>query len=188
MTDAEWLHLLEKSPQKAHLALINKYGNLVYAIVISKLRGCAVREDIEDCVSDVFVEVFKSTDKFCESKGSLKGFVSTIAKHVAINAFQRITYRRNNSVSIEEDAPELPYSDENPENSTQKKFLQKRLWEIVNSLGEPDASIIIYQYFYDLTVREIAEKISMTPAAVQKRSIRARERIKKVLESENYFY
>lgn len=187
MTDTEWLHLMEKSPQKAHLALIDKYGNLVYAIVISKLRGCAVREDIEDCVSDVFVEVFRNIDKFCESKGSLKSFISTIAKHIAINTFRRITYRKNNSVSIEEDNVELPPSDETPEDQTNKKFFRNRLWEIVKSLGEPDASIIIYQYFYDLTVREISEKVSMTPAAVQKRSIRARERIKKVLVNENYF-
>ena len=66
-------------------------------------------------------------------------------------------------------------------------MFRERLWEIVESLGEPDTSIIIYQYFYDLTVREISEKVSMTPAAVQKRSIRARERIKKILKSENYF-
>ncbi len=187
MTDAEWLHLMKKSPQKAHLALIDKYGNLVYAIVISKLRGCAGREDIEDCVSDVFVEVFRSTDKFCESKGSLKSYISIIAKHIAINAFQRITYRQNISMSIEDEGVELLPSDDSPENNTQNKLFRERLWEIVESLGEPDTSIIIYQYFYDLTVREISEKVSLTPAAVQKRSIRARERIKNILISENYF-
>lgn len=187
MTDTEWLNLMKQSPKKAHLALIDEYGNYVYAIVISKLRNCAVREDIEDCVSDIFVEVFRSADRFCESKGSLKGFISSIAQHIAINAFKCISYQRRDASSLEDEKIEFLPSDDNTENDTQKKLFQKRLWEIVDSLGEPDNSIIIYQYFYDLTVSEISKKISMTPDAVQKRSIRARERIKKILESENYF-
>lgn len=185
MNDTEWFSLLKKSPQKAHAVLIDKYGNLVYAIVLDKLRNCAGREELEDCVSDVFVEVFRNTDKFDESKGSLKGFISIIAKRTAINAFQRLTYRRNITSSIEEEGTELPPCNDTPETETHDKMFRSRLWEIVESLGEPDSSILVYQYFYEMKVSDIAEKLSMSAAAIQKRSIRARERIKKILEKEN---
>lgn len=187
MTDNEWLMLMKKSPQKAHFALINEYGNLVYAIVLNKLKGNASREEIEDCVSDVFVEIFRSTDKFIESRGSLKGFLSTIAKNIAVNTYKRIIYQHRITSPIEDKEIDLPFSDEsNPEEETNIKLLHERLWDIVYSLGEPDTSIIVYQYFYELKVNEIAKKLSMTSAAVQKRSIRARKHIKKILESEKY--
>ena len=48
-------------------------------------------------------------------------------------------------------------------------------------MGEPDSSIIVYQYYYDCSVREIAERLSMTADAVQKRSLRARKKIGKLL-------
>ncbi len=183
MTDKDWLVLLEKSPKKAHYALISQYGNLVYAIVLSKLRGFATHEEIKDCVSDAFVEVFRSTDKFT-GKGSLKNFISTIAKNTALNAFHRISYKRKKFVSIDNDDFELPPSIDNTEEETEKRIFNERLWDIVNSLGEPDSSIIIYQYFYEFKVREIAGKLSMTASAVQKRSIRARKRIKEIIENE----
>ena len=49
---------------------------------------------------------------------------------------------------------------------------------MIKQLGEPDSTIIIQQYFYERTAKEIAESISMTAAAVQKRSSRARQRLK----------
>jgi len=52
---------------------------------------------------------------------------------------------------------------------------------MVRSLGEPDCTIIIQQYFYDRTAKEIANNIGMTAAAVQKRSTRAREKLKDML-------
>ena len=51
----------------------------------------------------------------------------------------------------------------------------------IKELGEPDTSIIIKQYYYNMTVAEIGKAISMTAAAVQKRSVRARQKLKKML-------
>lgn len=184
MTDVQWLEILKKSPKKAHTMLIEEYGGYVYAIVIDKLRSLCSSEEIEDCVSDVFVEVFMNIDKFDSSKGSLKGYISVIAKRTAINAFNRISYRRNISVSADDEDTVLPTSAENPADDVQKKLFRQRLWDIVESLGEPDSSIIVYQYFYDMKISDIAKKLLMTAAAVQKRSLRARQKIKGILEKE----
>ncbi len=184
MTDERLLDMLEKSPKKARSLLIEKYGGYVYAVVIDKLRSLCSSEEIEDCVSDVFVELFTDIHSYDSSKGSLKGYISVIAKRKAINSFQRITYRRNVTQSTDEENADIPVSVESPDDDVQKKLFRQRLWEIVDSLGEPDSTIIVWQYFYELKVSEIAEKLAMTAAAVQKRSIRARERMKKILERE----
>ena len=51
----------------------------------------------------------------------------------------------------------------------------------IKELGEPDSTIIIQQYYYNRTAKEIAESISMSSAAVQKRSSRAKQRLKLLL-------
>lgn len=186
MKDVEWLHLFEKSPKKARAALVSEYGNLIYAIVASRLRNIHDRSEIEDCVSDVFVEIFTSIPKYSQEKGTLKAFVCTIAIRTAINTFKRNMHRYTVTSSIDNDETILPPSDRNTEEDVSKSLFHKRLWEIVDSLGEPDSTIIVYQYVYEFKIHEIADKLSMTPASVQKRSIRARERIKKILEKENY--
>lgn len=191
MTDVQWLEMLEKSAKKAHSLLIEEYGGYVYAVVIDKLRGLCSSEEIEDCVSDVFVELFTNIKNFDSTKGTLKSYISVIAKRTAINAFNRVSYRRNITVSTDEEGTVLPASAENPADEVQKKVFRQRLWEIVESLGEPDSSIIVYQYFYDMKVGDIAKKLLMTADAVQKRSLRARQKIKKILENEyakeNYY-
>ncbi len=185
MTDTEYHSLMETAPKEGRRALIDEYSNLVYAIVLNKLKGTASREDIEDCVSDVFVEVFVTMKNYSPSGGSLKGYISTIAKRTAVDAWRRLTYRRNITSSIEEETVVLPAAEDDPEEETAQKLQNQRLWEIVKSLGEPDTSIIIRQYFYEQTAREIGKALSMTAAAVQKRSVRARARMKELLEREN---
>lgn len=184
MTDGKWLELLEKSPKKAHTMLIEEYGGYVYAVVIDKLRSLCSSEEIEDCVSDVFVELFTNIHNFDSSKGSLKGYISVISKRAAINAYRKLSYRQHITMSADDEETEIPVSADNPEEDVQKKLFRQRLWEIVEGLGEPDSSIIVYQYFYDFKVSDIAEKLRMTAAAVQKRSLRARQKIKKILEKE----
>ncbi len=187
MTDSEWILLVRESPQQGYKALIDQYGNLVYAIVLNKLKGAAGREDIEDCVSDIFVEVFQNADCFTPEDGTLKGYLSTIAKHTAIDAYRRLTRRYNTTASIEDDEIILPPSENNPEKETENKLFNSHIWEIIRNLGEPDSSILIRQYFYEQTAREIAKALSMTAAAVQKRSVRARQKLKEILTNELNF-
>ena len=184
MTDQEWLELIRSSPKEGRRALIDNYSNLVYAIVLNKLKGCASREDIEDCVSDVFVTVFEAEDKFSASSGSLKSYISTIAKRTAIDAWRRLTYRQNTTDHLEDTETELPSGEEDPSAMLAGKLEKRRLWEIVKALGEPDTSIIVRQYFYEQSAKEIAKALSMTAAAVQKRSVRARAKMKELLQSD----
>lgn len=183
MSDSEWEQLLSSSPKDAYEYLIEQYGNLIYAIVLNKLGGYGTREDIEDCVSDIMVEFLRNAGSFSAGTGSLKSYISTVAKHRAIDAFRRLAGHNNLSLDTDDENISLPPSDSNTEEEAGKRIFRKRLWEVVRSLGEPDSSIIIYQYFYNQKVNEVARRLGMTSGAVQKRSIRARKKIGKILEN-----
>lgn len=182
MNDSELIELIKSSPEEAYGKIIGQYGSLVYAIAANKLHSCASSEDIEDCVSDIFVEVFRSLESLSAQKGSLKGFISTVAKRSAIDAFRRISYRMKNTESIDRDDFQMPPSEENVEEAAEKRIRNRNIMAIIMSLGEPDSSIIIHQYYYNHTIRETAKALSMSVGAVQQRSLRARKRIAKLLD------
>ncbi len=127
MNDIQWLKAYKTSRKKAQTLLIEKYGGYVYAIVLDKLRSTCNSEDIEDCVSDVFVELFTNIDKFDSSKGNLKGYIAIIAKRTAINAFNKGTYRRNTTLSTNDEETILPASEERTDENVQKKLFHQRL-------------------------------------------------------------
>ncbi len=183
MTDAEWEQLLSSSPREAYEYLIEQYGNLIYAIVINKIGKCGTREDIEDCVSDIMVEFLKNAGNFSAGMGSLKSYISTVAKFRAIDAFRRISGQNNRHYDIDDEDLILPPSESDTEDEAENRIFRKNLWDIVRSLGEPDSSIIIYQYFYNRKITEIAKILGMTSGAVQKRSLRARKKIGTILEN-----
>ena len=83
MTDNELRLLMADSVQKCHRAVFDKYCNYVYAIAFKILKSCGSREDVEECVSDVFVKIYRSYANGELRDGDLKGFVGAVAKHTS---------------------------------------------------------------------------------------------------------
>ena len=181
MKDAELRLLMSQSVQKCHRAVFDQYCNYVYAIVINVLRSCGTREDIDDCVSDVFMKVYKRFDESIDFSDNLKSFIAAVSRNTAIDAFRKISLRNNKNISIDdEEISELRSNELIVENS-EKKEQSRIIFGKIQELGEPDSTIIIQQYFYNRTAKEIAESISMTAGAVQKRSSRAKQKLKDLL-------
>ena len=101
MTEEEPRSLLQKSKKEWHRAIFQQYGNYVYTIVYSKLRSCATHEDIEECVSDVFAEIFMHLDT--DKEGSLQGYISIVAKRTAINAYHRLSRKSCMMISLDDE-------------------------------------------------------------------------------------
>lgn len=165
--------------------LVENFGAYVKAIIVNKIGGIASYEDIEDCISDVFLEICKNPESLPESEKETKYYINSIAKRRAVDYFRRITYRENNCGGNADDL--FAVSDNtNVEDITHKKALNTALWNAVQSLGEPDTSIIVYRYFYRRKAHEIGKILNLTPAAVHKRAQRAEKKIKEILVSQGF--
>ena len=181
VTDKELRAKLKKSPAEARRALFDEYCNYVYAIVINKLRNCCCREDIEECVSDVFLDFFRNLENIGKRNDELKSFISVIAKRRAVDTYRRVIRNCGKTVPIDDGGFDEVASAENVEFDAEKTERNEILLKKVHELGEPDSTIIIQQYYYNRTSFEIGRQISMTASAVQKRSIRARKRLRSML-------
>ena len=61
---------------------LDRYGNLVWSMA---LRWCANRADAEDAVQDIFVELWRTADRFDGDKGSEAAFVAMISRRRLID-------------------------------------------------------------------------------------------------------
>lgn len=179
MNGSDYAQLVKQSPYSAHRALFDEYYNYVYTIVCGRLANAARREDIEECVSDVFADVFFQLDKNTEYGGELRPLVATVAKRRAIDKFRRVSSKKFRLLSLEddEDAPLLK-ADFNLEESIEKDELGRILLDEIEALGEPDSTIIIQRFYFNRTSAQIAASLSMKSAAVRMRCSRALKKLK----------
>lgn len=183
MTDKEYRELSEKSETAAQNRLYEEYINYVYTIVYNKLRSCATKEDIEECVSDVFLAVFLNYHNNQGLDGDLKGYIGTIASRKAINKYHSLTARSGRTVSMEDYFADIPDSSRVEENA-EKSELRDIMIRLIKSLGDPDSTIIFQKFYFNRSSKEIAKKLSMTSGAVRVRCSRAMSRLEKLLANE----
>lgn len=180
VSDENILEAFRNSDDEGYRILMDVYGNYVYTIVTDKVRGMASEQDKEECIADIFIETARECRKHGFKINSLKAVITVISKRRATDLFRKLGALKRNTEDIDD------YSDKltepvTPENISEKRSEKTALWAEVIKLGKPDSDILILQYFYCRTAGDIAKLLKMTTAAVNKRSQRAREKLKKVL-------
>ena len=181
MTDSQMRELIEKSPTYGQRAVYENYCGYVYAITANYLKNCGSSEDIEDCVADTFVEIFRLLTKKNEKGKGLKGLISVVAKRRAIDRFRSISSKNNKTVSIDDMEEEISENASISENA-ERLEIQHILIDCVKKLGEPDSDIVIQHYYYGRSCSQIGDKLRMSESSIQKRIQRARAKLKKMLE------
>ena len=178
MTGSELKSMLGRSPSEAHRALIKEYGRYVYAIVFNKLRGCGINEDIEECVSDVFADIFIGFEYDDTKTGDIKGFIGTVARRSAIDRFRSLSAAGKHTAYTDEEDMQQLVSDFSIDEHIDRSELRRVLLDKIDELGEPDSTILIQKFYYNRNSSEIAKAVSMTASSVRTRCTRALEKLR----------
>ena len=180
ISDEEIIKAFSKSENEGYRELIDSYGNYVYTVISDKVRGLATEHDKEECSADVFIETVRECKKHDFTMDSLKAVITAAAKRKATDLFRKLYGRKQHNEYFDELNVE-PADYETPEHSAVSRSEKEMLWNEVLSLGKPDSDILILQFFHSKTAAEISKILKMTTASVNKRSQRAREKLKKTL-------
>lgn len=186
ISDSEITEVFRKSENEGIRKLIDSYSNYIYTIITEKLSGLASENDKEECAADIIFETLKVCREQNFEIESYKAVISVIAKRKAIDLFRKLQYKDEHSEYLDEISTE-PAVNETPESSVVTKHERDYLWNEVLKLGKPDSDILIFQFFYRKTAAEIAAILKTTVTAVNKRSQRARKKLKKILEAKEAF-
>ena len=158
--------LLRRDPERALDQMLSAYTGLVYHAAAAVL-GRSNHEEIEECVSDAFLVVYKSRERLDFSQGSVKAYLCATARNLAINRIKR------QAGTAEVPLDDFAQSNEETESSAIKNLEAEELVQAVLALGEPDSKIILYRYYFDLPSKEIARLLDLKPNTVDQRMRRA---------------
>lgn len=184
MTGKEYSALYKRSPENAYRKLFDTYCNYVFTIVYSKIGHMASAEDVEECVCDVLADIFFNYDTGSSCGDDMQGYVSTVAKRKAINAYHRLCARA--AYHSEPDTEELCRlsSDTDIEGDSDRSELRRIILDKIDQLGEPDATIILQKFYYGKSSGDIAGLLGMKAPAVRMRCKRAMKKLKELLAKE----
>ncbi len=178
MTDYEIYNMIEKSQDEGFNALFEQYKKYVYTIVWNTIRKNATYEDAEECVSDIFANVFLNYKEM--EIGSYKAYIGTVAKRMSVNYFRKIT-SENKYYSESSEIFNSASSDENIELNTEISEMNRILYNRIQKLGEPDSTIVIQRYYYKRKSNDIAKQVNLSPVSVRVRLNRSLKKLKKML-------
>ena len=125
----------------AYNYMINKYTKTIYYLAYNILSPSLNKEDIEECVSDVFLDAWRKIDEFDQEKGNFRTWLLVLTK------YKSLTYKRKkatrNLVDIE------AFQIEDNYNLEKQFFLrqdQEKVIEVINSFNAIDKEIFFRRY------------------------------------------
>ncbi|MEL7567505.1 MAG: antiterminator Q family protein [Dehalobacterium sp.] len=181
--DENLLILLKGNPEKGLEKLMNIYMGLVYTIVYGKLSSICSKEDIEECVSTVFYEVYQNKHNIDLEKGSIKAFLSVIAKRKAIDIYRKHEKIVNRVVSMDD----LSYGIINAQSTKRETSdddgeIKAVLIDSIKALGKPDSEIFIRKYYLGQSTKIIAKILDIKENTIDKKVSRGLAKLKEALE------
>lgn len=176
MNDEKIITAIRAGDEAAIGQVIATYSRLLWSIVSPILSSVASTQDVEECVADVFIYLWRNADKYDPSRGKLKVWLSVLARTKAVDKYRVLTRR---------DA--LPLNDALLSNSPGilddllAQEGKRALDAAVDSLDEPDREILIRRYYYDQKPKDIARALDLPVKGVENHLYRTKRRLREVL-------
>jgi len=164
--------MLIQQPEKGLGKVMDQYMAFVYTIVYGKLLSVCDKQDIEECVSDIFHEIYKQRNAIDLEKGSLKSYIAILSKRRAIDVFRK-HQRDIVRLSTDEFDHDLVVSDTDVERDLIDGETSERLIHEIKALGKPDSQIIIRKYYLGQNTKTISKALGIKENTVDKKVSRA---------------
>ncbi len=177
MEEQKLLELLQNHPEKGLQQMMKQYTGICYSIVKQRLADFS-QQEIEECVSDIFVDIFNGREHISLQKGSIKTYICVIARRKAAQRYKKLIEKQS-----------LPLTEElqSPKNEYEQIENRSILLKCIQDLGEPDSHIFIMKYYFGYSTKIIAQKFDLKENTVDKKVQRGLQKLKKALKG-GFFY
>lgn len=172
-----YIKRLKHKKEDALEYIMEEYFLLVKGIVRRTLSPTCDSEQMEECISDVFLAVWNHGEKFTgEEEVDFRKWLCAVAKYRAIDFYRKEMTRREIAVSDQEELNVL-LKDVSAEEQFFFNENVKEVEVLLNSLSPVDKKIVMMKFFLGLSADEIAEKMKLTKAAVENRIYRGKKQL-----------
>jgi RNA polymerase sigma-70 factor (ECF subfamily) len=146
--------------EKAISALYDRYGQVLYAVAY---RIVGQRADAEEVVIEAFAQAWREAPRFESARGSVAGWLTTIARSRALDLVRARARRERITASAAADRPdESPAMGdwrEDPGSSLEQTERRHQVQLALEILSPPQRKAIELAYFEGLSQSEIAERL-----------------------------
>lgn len=175
MQEKNIIDAIKAGDEQVMQKIICRYSRLLWSIVGAVLSQVGTTEDMEECVADVFIDLWEHPQKYDESRGSLKAWLSVIARNKAIDRYRQKT--KIQTIPLEETV--LAQMGVEPEMEN-KEGLQEALAE----LTEEEREILLRRYVYQQKPKEMAVALGLSVKQIENRLYRIKAKMRKQMEQE----
>ena len=166
-SDVELLHAVARGDEGALARLYDQYRVILFSVLVRILNS---REEAEDVLQEVFLQVWKRANDFDEERGRPFTWLVTLARSRAIDRIRQLGARQRLADSAAQNTTAGEASDAVADtlHSEQREIVARAL----ATLPEEQRRTLNLAYFEGLTQSEIAEKLG-TPLGTVKTRMRS---------------
>jgi RNA polymerase sigma-70 factor (ECF subfamily) len=183
MTDKELVREIGKGNQQVFRMLVEKYQSTIFKICNGFIHN---KEDCEDIVQDVFIEVYQSIHNF-RGEAKLTTWLYRIAVNKSLNYLRKTKIRRN-ILSMEslfggdKSRPsEVEDNSIRPDENIEQNERARILFSALRALSTNQRIAFVLNKYEDLSYKEIAEIMNTSLPAVESLIHRAKINLQKKL-------
>ncbi len=148
---------------------------------IQNIIRLVTKEDNEDLEQEVYLRVLKNVDKYQE-KGSLKSWVTTIAKNISKDYLKSASYKvREISVTEDDELVQIADKKSTPELRLIKNERQQTIINAVNSLKPKFKEVVLMCEIYGYSYEDCAKKLNCPLGTVKSRLYNAKKELSVLL-------
>ena len=177
------MNRVQNGDAKALRKIYGSYKNILFGLIVSMLKD---REEAEDCLQEVFTQLWEKADRFDASKGNLYSFIVTMARNKAIDRIRSRAYKdskqEDHTISDFSLTPESDFN--NPEEDLELTERANLVRSALQKLSSKEREVLKVAYYGGLSQTEISEKMEIPLGTVKYRMRQGMIKLKDFLKQD----
>ena len=156
--------------------IINKYSRLLWTVASRVLDGVGNEQDAEECVADVFIDLWRHPESFDPMRGDLRSWLSMKCRSKSIDRFRKLTAHMTDELT-----PELISDNPDPGDELVRRENLRKLQEAISSLDDEAREIIIRRFYLGQKPSQISKAMDLSVRRVENVIYRTKEKLRNEL-------
>ncbi len=173
--EVEWVARCLNGDTRAFQPLVQRYERMVRSVI---RRLIVAEHEVDEVAQQTFVTAYENLAQYT---GGAR--FSTWLCQIALNKSRDALRRRQRRPESNIDDLDLESAAAGPEGEIEAKQRDAQFQAALRQLRPADREVIVFKYISGLSYEEVAKILGGTPEAAKVRSHRAREELKRVLET-----
>ena len=179
LKDEEVVSGIKNRDEKMINSVITKYSRLLWPIADAVLKNVGSQQDVEECIADVFIELWQYPERFDPGRGTLKTWLCMITRCKAIDCSRRLT--RYSTVPLH---GAMMAGRMGMQDALLREETRRELIAAVNALAETERDILIRRYYYEQKPGEIAKALDLTVKQVDNYLYRSKQKLRRAIAAD----